>query len=308
MADPNMDIDQMRQMLLVNESLGKLGGVKNKQKAIKKYAKGILSHTNLNEILNSHVARDQIAEQQRKLIIKEVAKGEYKKSTEQIMQYTDLPEENKFALCAKIKEVALKVKKGIEIAEKATETRDEWKSKFGINIGGAAQRRQLERQIESMELKEQKAMPDPEKITEGLTPETTSEKYLFGISSDVHTIAKAFINRHDALRNAQEQADQIRQNAGVLALPGPTIDNQYELTENGVVKMKTNDQGEVIPDEQDSQTRETLKRRDDKEETQKGILGKLTGIGTSVLEFFGKKKEKKKSRKERTKEKNKIKR
>lgn len=294
MADPNMDIDQMRQMLLVNESLGKLGGVKNKQKAIKKYAKGILSHTNLNEILNSHVARDQIAEQQRKLIIKEVAKGEYKKSTEQIMQYTDLPEENKFALCAKIKEVALKVKKGIEIAEKATETRDEWKSKFGINIGGAAQRRQLEHQIESMELKEQKAMPDPEKITEGLTPETTSEKYLFGISSDVHTIAKAFINRHDALRNAQEQADQIRQNAGVLALPGPTIDNQYELTENGMVKMKRNDQGELEPDEQDSQTRETLKRRDEQDETQKGILGKLTGIGTSVLEFFGKKKEKKK--------------
>ena len=294
MADPNMDIDQMRQMLLVNESLGKLGGVKNKQKAIKKYAKGILSHTNLNEILNSHVARDQIAEQQRKLIIKEVAKGEYKKSTEQIMQYTDLPEENKFALCAKIKEVALKVKKGIEIAEKATETRDEWKSKFGINIGGAAQRRQLERQIESMELKEQKAMPDPEKITEGLTPETTSEKYLFGISSDVHTIAKAFINRHDALRNAQEQADQIRQNAGVLALPGPTIDNQYELTENGMVKMKRNDQGELEPDEQDSQTRETLKRRDEQDETQKGILGKLTGIGTSVLEFFGKDKEEKK--------------
>lgn len=294
MADPNMDIDQMRQMLLVNESLGKLGGAKNKQKAIKRYAKGILSHTNLNETLNSHVARDQIAEQQRKLIIKEVAKGEYKKSTEQIMQYTDLPEEDKFALCAKIKEVALKVKKGIEIAEKATETRDEWRSKFGINIGGAAQRRQLERQIESMELKEQKAMPDPEKITEGLTPETTSEKYLFGISSDVHTIAKAFINRHDALRNAQEQADQIRQNAGVLALPGPTIDNQYELTENGMVKMKRNDQGELEPDEQDSQTRETLKRRDDKEETQKGILGKLTGIGTSVLEFFGKKKEKKK--------------
>lgn len=294
MADPNMDIDQMRQMLLVNESLGKLGGVKNKQKAIKKYAKGILSHTNLNEILNSHVARDQIAEQQRKLIIKEVAKGEYKKSTEQIMQYTDLPEEKKIALCAKIKEVALKVKKGIEIAEKATETRDEWKSKFGINIGGAAQRRQLERQIESMELKEQKAMPDPEKITEGLTPETTSEKYLFGISSDVHTIAKAFINRHDALRNAQEQADQIRQNAGVLALPGPTIDNQYELTENGMVKMKRNDQGELEPDEQDSQTRETLKRRDEQDETQKGILGKLTGIGTSVLEFFGKKKEKKK--------------
>lgn len=294
MADPNMDIDQMRQMLLVNESLGKLGGVKNKQKAIKKYAKGILSNTNLNEILNSHVARDQIAEQQRKLIIKEVAKGEYKKSTEQIMQYTDLPEEKKIALCAKIKEVALKVKKGIEIAEKATETRDEWKSKFGINIGGAAQRRQLERQIESMELKEQKAMPDPEKITEGLTPETTSEKYLFGISSDVHTIAKAFINRHDALRNAQEQADQIRQNAGVLALPGPTIDNQYELTENGMVKMKRNDQGELEPDEQDSQTRETLKRRDEQDETQKGILGKLTGIGTSVLEFFGKKKEKKK--------------
>ena len=294
MADPNMDIDQMRQMLLVNESLGKLGGAKNKQKAITRYAKGILSHTNLNEILNSHVARGEIAEQQRKLIVKEVAKGEYNKSTEQIMQYTDLPEEEKFALCAKIKEVALKVKKGIEIAEKATETRDEWKSKFGINIGGAAQRRQLERQIESMELKEQKAMPDPEKITEGLTPETTSEKYLFGISSDVHTIAKAFINRHDALRNAQEQADQIRQNVGVLALPGPTIDNQYELTENGMVKMKRNDQGELEPDEQDSQTRETLKRRDEQDETQKGILGKLTGIGTSVLEFFGKKKEKKK--------------
>ncbi len=294
MADPNMDLDQMQQMLLVNESLGKLGGVKNSQKAIKRYAKATLSHTNLNEILNSHVTRKQLAEEQRKLIIDEVSKGESKQSIAQIMQYTDLPQDNKFALCAKIKEVAAKVKKGIQIAENATATKEEWRSKFGINIGGAAQRRQLERQIEEMKQKQKKSMPDPEKITEGLTPETTSEKYLFGISSDVHTIAKSFMNRHDALQNAQEQVDQIRQNAGVLALPGPTLDNQYELTENGVVKMKTNDQGELEPDEQDSQTRETLKRRDDKEQTQKGILGKLTGIGSSVLEFFGKDKEEKK--------------
>lgn len=314
MASSDMDRDQLEQMLLVNETLGKLGKDGDNKKAISRYAKATLSHTNLNEILNSHVARKQLSEKQRKFIIEEVSQGRYQEAVKNVANYTPmLTVENRLALCKKIKEVAEKVKKGIEIASNARAVKEEWKEKYGISIGGAAQRRQIKRQLESMDLKGD-VVENPEKITEGLTPETTSEKFLFGISKDVHTIAEAFYKKHDdaVARNAAaaqlnpeilnglgEELTPIDSNAGIIIMNREEKEKKdqekYQYTEDGMVKMKTNDQGELIPDEQDSQTRETLKRRDEQDETQKGILKKLTGIGTGIKEFFGKKKEKKKT-------------
>lgn len=69
---------------------------------------------------------------------------------------------------------------------------------------------------------------------------------------------------------------------------------QYQYTENGIVKLVRNDDNELEVDEQDSDTRSTLKRRDDTQNTQKGILGKLSGIGTSLLDFFSGDKDEKK--------------
>lgn len=69
---------------------------------------------------------------------------------------------------------------------------------------------------------------------------------------------------------------------------------QYQYTENGIVRLTTNDRGELEVDEQDSETRETQRRRDEEQETQKGILGKLSGIGTSLLDFFSGDKDKEK--------------
>ena len=312
MAGSNMDREQLEQMLLVNESLGKLGKDGDNKKAIDRYAKATLSHTNLNEILNSHVARKQLSEKQRKFIIEEVSQGRYQDAVKNVANYTPmLTVENRLALCKKIKEVAEKVKKGIEIASNARAVKEEWKEKYGISIGGAAQRRQIKRQLESMEIKGD-VIEDPEKITEGLTPETTSEKFLFGISKDVHAIAEAFYKKHEEAVEKNEAAAQVSpeilnglgeeltpidSNAGIVIMNPDEKEKkdqeQYQYTEDGMVKMKTNDQGELIPDQQDSQTRETLKNKKENDDTQKGILAKLTGIGTGIAEFFGKKKEKK---------------
>lgn len=74
----------------------------------------------------------------------------------------------------------------------------------------------------------------------------------------------------------------------------PANGERYQYTENGMVRITTNDQGEQEVDEQDSETRETLRRRDQQQETQTGILGKLSGIGTSLLDFFSGDKEEEK--------------
>lgn len=67
----------------------------------------------------------------------------------------------------------------------------------------------------------------------------------------------------------------------------------YEYTENGMVKIRTNEQGELEPDMRDSETRDTINKKNENDETQKGILSKLTGIGTSIMDFFTGKDEKK---------------
>lgn len=69
--------------------------------------------------------------------------------------------------------------------------------------------------------------------------------------------------------------------------------DHYEYTENGMVKIRTNEQGELEPDMRDSETRDTVNKKKENDVTQKGILSKLTGIGTSITDFFTGKDEKK---------------
>lgn len=87
---------------------------------------------------------------------------------------------------------------------------------------------------------------------------------------------------------------QIHQNVEANNNEEQQPKEQYQYTENGIVRLTTNDKGELEVDEQDSETRETQRKRDEEQQTQKGILGKLSGIGTSLLDFFSGDKDKEK--------------
>ena len=59
------------------------------------------------------------------------------------------------------------------------------------------------------------------------------------------------------------------------------------MTENGPILMRKDSKGNDIPDTRDSETKETLALRDENQNTQKGILAKLSGIGDGLKGFFG---------------------
>lgn len=86
-----------------------------------------------------------------------------------------------------------------------------------------------------------------------------------------------------------QKAGYLLNNQGTFTQDG----TQYQYTENGMVKFRTNEQGELEPDTRDSETRDTQKKKKENDDTQKGILSKLTGIGTSIVDFFTGKNEKK---------------
>lgn len=59
------------------------------------------------------------------------------------------------------------------------------------------------------------------------------------------------------------------------------------MTDHGPVLMRTDAQGNEIPDERDSETKETLTIRDEQQATQKGILSKISSLGDGIKNFFG---------------------
>ena len=59
------------------------------------------------------------------------------------------------------------------------------------------------------------------------------------------------------------------------------------MTDNGPILMRTDAQGNEIPDERDSETKETLAIRDEQQATQKGILSKISSLGDGIKNFFG---------------------
>ena len=61
------------------------------------------------------------------------------------------------------------------------------------------------------------------------------------------------------------------------------------MTENGPIKMRKDNQGNEIPDERDSETKETLRNAEEDDNTQKGILSKLSGIGDGIKGLFSSK-------------------
>lgn len=63
--------------------------------------------------------------------------------------------------------------------------------------------------------------------------------------------------------------------------------SQTVITENGPIKTRFDNRGNEIPDNTDSETKETLAKVEDKNQVQKGILSKLSGLGDTIKGFLG---------------------
>lgn len=63
--------------------------------------------------------------------------------------------------------------------------------------------------------------------------------------------------------------------------------SQTVITENGPIKTRFDNRGNEIPDNTDSETKETLTKVEDKNQVQKGILNKLSGLGDTIKGFLG---------------------
>ena len=63
--------------------------------------------------------------------------------------------------------------------------------------------------------------------------------------------------------------------------------SQTVITENGPIKTRFDNKGNEIPDNTDSETKETLAKVEDKNQVQKGILNKLSGLGDTIKGFLG---------------------
>ena len=79
----------------------------------------------------------------------------------------------------------------------------------------------------------------------------------------------------------QQQAQQEKEKQKEAKKP------KYVSTENGMMKVTTNQQGEEIVDKNDSGTRDTMEKEEEEDNTQKGIFSTLKGIGSSIKGFFG---------------------
>lgn len=59
------------------------------------------------------------------------------------------------------------------------------------------------------------------------------------------------------------------------------------ITENGPIKTRIDAQGNEIPDERDSETKETLAIGEEQRSTQRGILSKISGLGDTLKGLLG---------------------
>ena len=60
------------------------------------------------------------------------------------------------------------------------------------------------------------------------------------------------------------------------------------MTEHGIIKTRTDAQGNEIEDMRDSETRETVEKREESAKIQHGLFAKISSLTSGVLGFFGK--------------------
>ena len=100
-----------------------------------------------------------------------------------------------------------------------------------------------------------------------------------GDYSAANNLASGRIRTADRLRSVGRSiVNKIRKTASM---------SKTVMTESGPVLMRRDAQGNEIPDERDSETKETLAIQGEQRETQKGILSKISGLGDRIKGFFG---------------------
>lgn len=138
----------------------------------------------------------------------------------------------------------------------------------------ALKKKRLEKSIEEKEKKkEEKAIETTATLG---NIKTLAEE---GMTSEVNSIADGKPVKVSKIKNIIHRfTNKIRQ----------SIDKpQTIITENGPIKTRFDNRGNEIPDNTDSETKETLAKVEDKNQVQKGILNKLSGLGDTIKGFLG---------------------
>ena len=138
----------------------------------------------------------------------------------------------------------------------------------------ALKKKRLEKSIEEKEKKkEEKAIETTATLGD---IKTLAEE---GMTSEVNSIADGKPVKVSKIKNIIHRfTNKIRQ----------SIDKpQTIITENGPIKTRFDNRGNEIPDNTDSETKETLAKVEDKNQVQKGILNKLSGLGDTIKGFLG---------------------
>ena len=138
----------------------------------------------------------------------------------------------------------------------------------------ALKKKRLEKSIEEKEKKkEEKAIETTATLGD---IKTLAEE---GMTSEVNSIADGKPVKVSKIKNIIHRfTNKIRQSIG----KPKTI-----ITENGPIKTRFDNRGNEIPDNTDSETKETLAKVEDKNQVQKGILNKLSGLGDTIKGFLG---------------------
>lgn len=130
-----------------------------------------------------------------------------------------------------------------------------------------------------LEDKSKSASSDEDKITPTATDIITA--YQAGDEKLANDLAAGKISTLSQLKNKAKSAlNRMRVKAANKV--------KSVMTEHGIIKTRTDAQGNDIEDVRDSNTRETIERRNESSKTQKGILAKISSLTSGVLGFFGK--------------------
>lgn len=120
----------------------------------------------------------------------------------------------------------------------------------------------------------------------------TDEEFAAQINiSDVVAAANAgdFSFAQRLANGAISKASQLRGAARNLVnrIKRKSTKSNTVMTDAGPILMRTDSQGNEIPDERDSETKETLAIRDEQRQTQKGILSKISSLGDGLKGLLG---------------------
>ena len=331
-AAVDMSAEDLTKFTIAGEALDSRLG---KRRSIERIAKEELLKGGLSKFLDTYRWRKDddgtrmISARELKLIKDELVQGSCKNAIKLIETNPRIPEQEKEIIIGIFKDAVKRRDAALKSAKDAKKISDEFEKKYGFRMEDRNVQRVFRQQLKDIEsaktskfedeLNGRREHEDEKNLAHSMAVEfklDQKHKEVTDIMKDMLDIMKGKMpkekNKSKQLGLPGPMGEPIaRADGSVIYANGPIAqsitdtsrllerkekESKSVMTENGIILLKRDRQGNEQPDERDSETRLTLRRRDQKEETQKGILAKIGSLGDTMQNaFFGEKDEKKPS-------------